>query len=160
MTMRDEPVYPMGVSERLTGLTRRRIRYYELAGLISPHRTAGRHRLYTPAEIETLQTVRLLSERGYHTVEAIRRRLSALTAAGERQALAAQPALRWRGDADDSGAYFGRARLVETAAEASAAAAREMGRLSTAGASPARPPVTVAQGRSDQRLSAAGRQGV
>ncbi|HHW13664.1 MAG TPA: MerR family transcriptional regulator [Firmicutes bacterium] len=60
---RDQPVYSMGVVERLTGLSGRRIRYYEQVGLIHPARTAGRHRLYSPRQVELLRNIRRLMDR-------------------------------------------------------------------------------------------------
>lgn len=60
---RDVPVYPIGSVEKLTGLTARQIRYYESKGLVSPARTAGKQRLYSPAEVDRLiQVKRLLAE--------------------------------------------------------------------------------------------------
>lgn len=70
-------VYPMGVVERLTGLTRRRIRYYEEAGLVHPDRTPGGHRLYSQENVNTLLRVRSLIESGITTMESIRRIMAA-----------------------------------------------------------------------------------
>jgi MerR family glutamine synthetase transcriptional repressor len=57
------PVYSMGVAERLTGLTARQIRYWELHGLIKPSRTAGGHRMYSEADLVRLKEIkRLLSD--------------------------------------------------------------------------------------------------
>lgn len=58
------PVYPMGVAERLTGLTGRQIRYYEKNGLLTPARTQGRHRLYTDQDIRRLKEIKRLMEDG------------------------------------------------------------------------------------------------
>lgn len=51
------------VAER-TGLTPRTIRYYEEIGLLpeSPERAAGRHRLYSEAEVERLMDVMRLKQ--------------------------------------------------------------------------------------------------
>lgn len=70
-------VYPMGVVERITGLTRRRIRYYEKVGLVLPARTDGGHRLYSVENVETLKRVGALLESGITTVEAVRRIMAA-----------------------------------------------------------------------------------
>lgn len=60
---REHPVYPIGVVQKLTGLSGRQIRYYEKAGLLSPHRTEGNQRLYSPAEVELLLEIKgLLAE--------------------------------------------------------------------------------------------------
>ena len=58
------PVYSMAVAERLSGLTRRRIRYYESLGLLRPARTPGGRRLYSPAELGRLAEVKGLLEAG------------------------------------------------------------------------------------------------
>lgn len=57
------PVYPMGVAERLTGLTARQIRYWEQYGLLTPSRTKGGQRLYSDADLLRLKEIkRLLGE--------------------------------------------------------------------------------------------------
>jgi MerR family glutamine synthetase transcriptional repressor len=64
---REQPVYAMGVVERLTGLTGRRIRYYEQAGLVSPARSPGNHRLYSQADVDRLKEIGALMERRFTT---------------------------------------------------------------------------------------------
>lgn len=66
-------VYPMAVVERLTGLTRRRIRYYERCGLLRPARTRGGHRLYSRHNVETLLRVKAIMDEGITTMEAVKR---------------------------------------------------------------------------------------
>lgn len=63
------PVYPIAVVRRLTGLSDRQIRYYEQAGLLRPSRTAGRRRLFSPLEVETLIQIKADMERGLRTPE-------------------------------------------------------------------------------------------
>ena len=58
----DKAVYPMGVVERLTGLSAQRVRYYEKVGLISPARSKGNHRLYSEREIARLKSIRELMD--------------------------------------------------------------------------------------------------
>lgn len=53
-------VYPMGVAERLTGLTARQIRYWEQHGLLTPARTKGRQRMYSEANIAQLKEIKRL----------------------------------------------------------------------------------------------------
>ncbi len=60
----DSPVYSMVVAERITGLTRRQIRYYEAMGLLCPARTPGNRRLYSPADLRRLAEVRRLLGEG------------------------------------------------------------------------------------------------
>lgn len=69
-------VFSMAVVEKLTGLTRRRIRYYEQRGLLTPARTAGGHRLYSPANVETLTRIRSIMESGITNIEAVERVLA------------------------------------------------------------------------------------
>jgi len=69
-------VFPMAVVERMTGLTRRRIRYYEKCGLLKPFRTAGGHRLYSPSNVETLIRIKELIESGITGIEAISRMMT------------------------------------------------------------------------------------
>lgn len=70
-------VYPMRVVERLTGLTRRQIRYYEKAGLVHPSRSPGGHRLYSPENVEILIRIKALMESGVSTLEAVKRIMAA-----------------------------------------------------------------------------------
>jgi len=58
------PVYQIGMVSTLTGFSPRQLRYYELIGLLSPSRTSGRHRLYSPAEGDRLITLRGLLAQG------------------------------------------------------------------------------------------------
>lgn len=69
----DRFIYPMSVVERLTGLTPRRIRYYEKCGLVHPTRTQGNHRLYSPSNIETLVRVKDIMKSGITNLEAVSR---------------------------------------------------------------------------------------
>ena len=57
-----EPVYTIGVAERMTGLSARQIRYYELRGLIKPRRSSGNQRLYSRAQIDRLKVVKALRQ--------------------------------------------------------------------------------------------------
>lgn len=54
----------MAVAERMTGLTRRRIRYYEKVGLLEPSRTEGNRRLYSQADLRRLVEIKKLLEEG------------------------------------------------------------------------------------------------
>lgn len=58
------PHYTIGVAERLTGLSARRIRYYEAEGLVEPTRSDGNQRLFTKADIEHLRRVKSLRAEG------------------------------------------------------------------------------------------------
>lgn len=69
-------VYPIGVVQRLTGLSARQIRYYEKEGLLRPSRTRGNRRLYSPADVERLRQVKALLEQGLN-LEGVRAYLAA-----------------------------------------------------------------------------------
>ncbi len=60
----DAPVYSMAVAEEMTGLTRRRIRYYEKMRLLSPARTPGNRRLFSAADIRRLSGIKRLLDEG------------------------------------------------------------------------------------------------
>lgn len=74
-----EPVFPMGIATKLTGLTERQIRYYDSLGLVCPARTSGGRRMYSKADIRALLEVKRLMAGGW-TLREIARRLSARTA--------------------------------------------------------------------------------
>lgn len=65
------PLYPIGVTERLTGLTARQIRYWEANSLLQPARTRGRQRLYSDADVSRLKEVKRLIAEGL-TLERIK----------------------------------------------------------------------------------------
>lgn len=69
------PVYPIGVVQKLTGLSGRQIRYYEKAGLLAPHRTQGNQRLYSPKEVDLLLEIKALLAEGLN-IEGVKARLA------------------------------------------------------------------------------------
>mgnify|MGYP001067375911 CR=1 FL=1 len=71
---RDVPVYPIGVAQKLTGLSGRQIRYYESEGLLKPHRTKGNQRLYSPSDVDLLLKIKSLLEQGLN-IEGVRAKL-------------------------------------------------------------------------------------
>lgn len=71
---RNLPLYSIGAVSNLTGLSERRIRYYEKAGLIRPARTAGNQRRYSQADVDRLLEIKGLLQQGLH-LDVIRRRL-------------------------------------------------------------------------------------
>jgi MerR family transcriptional regulator, repressor of the yfmOP operon len=92
------PGIRIGDVAKLVGTTPRTIRYYEEIGLLpeSPDRAAGRHRLYTEAEVERLRDVMRLKQLLGVSLEELKTLLAAEEA---RSAVRAQ--LR-RGDVDPS----------------------------------------------------------
>lgn len=73
---REVPVYPIGVVQKLTGLSGRQIRYYESEGLFKPHRTKGNQRLYSPKDVDLLLRIKGLIEQGLN-LEGVRAKLGA-----------------------------------------------------------------------------------
>ena len=61
----DEPCYVISVAARMVNRHPQTLRYYERLGLVSPSRSRGNIRLYSPRDIERLQRiVRLTQELG------------------------------------------------------------------------------------------------
>jgi MerR family glutamine synthetase transcriptional repressor len=66
---RHKSVYPIGVVQNLTGLSKRQIRYYEETELVIPDRTSGNQRMYSLVDVEKLLRVKKLLERGMNIEE-------------------------------------------------------------------------------------------
>jgi MerR family transcriptional regulator/heat shock protein HspR len=61
----DEPCYVISVAARMLELHPQTLRYYERVGLISPSRSEGNRRLYSPRDIEHLRAIaRMVDELG------------------------------------------------------------------------------------------------
>jgi len=61
----EQPMYVISVAAKMVGLHPQTLRHYESQGLISPQRSQGNVRLYSPANIDRLkQIVRLTDELG------------------------------------------------------------------------------------------------
>lgn len=56
--------YPIGEVKERTGLTERRIRYYESLHLLTPRRSEGNQRLYSDHDIERLLEIKRLLDSG------------------------------------------------------------------------------------------------
>lgn len=61
-SLQEEPCYVISVAAKLVQLHPQTLRYYDRIGLIRPSRTAGRIRLYSQRDIETLRKVARLTE--------------------------------------------------------------------------------------------------
>ena len=48
----DEPCYAISVAAKLVNLHPQTLRHYERLGLVSPYRSPGARRLYSPRDIE------------------------------------------------------------------------------------------------------------
>lgn len=57
-----EPCYVISIAARMVGLHAQTLRYYERVGLLSPSRSLGRQRLYSPVDVERLRRIRALTE--------------------------------------------------------------------------------------------------
>ncbi len=66
---KDKKVITIGIVHELTGLSERRIRYYEERGLIFPDRTKRGTRKYSFHDIETLMKIANKREEGVQTTE-------------------------------------------------------------------------------------------
>ena len=61
----DEPCYVISVAARLVGMHQQTLRYYERAGLLTPSRSSGRRRMYSPQDIDRLREIqRMISDLG------------------------------------------------------------------------------------------------
>jgi MerR family transcriptional regulator/heat shock protein HspR len=58
----DEPCFFISVAAKMLDLHPQTLRYYEKAGLIEPHRTSGRVRLYSRRDIQKLRKVVRLTD--------------------------------------------------------------------------------------------------
>src|SRR5712671_6492503 len=68
------PMLPIGALAKRTGLTVEGIRFYEKAGILrAPARTAGRHRLYSRADLKRLNFIRRARLLGF-TLDEVRGR--------------------------------------------------------------------------------------
>ncbi|WLR43460.1 MerR family transcriptional regulator [Bacillus carboniphilus] len=61
---RSMPLFQMGTVMKLTELTARQIRYYEENGLVTPHRTEGKRRLFSFNDVDKLLEIKTLIEQG------------------------------------------------------------------------------------------------
>ena len=57
-----EPLYVISVAARLVGTQAHILRYYERLGLISPRRSQGRFRLYSPNDLERIRRIQRLMD--------------------------------------------------------------------------------------------------
>lgn len=57
-----EPRYVISVAARMVGIEAHTLRYYEKLGLVRPHRSKGRIRYYSEADIERLREIKTLMD--------------------------------------------------------------------------------------------------
>ncbi|NPV44876.1 MAG: MerR family transcriptional regulator [Firmicutes bacterium] len=68
-------VFPIGIVEAKTGLTKRQIRYYEQMGLLKPARTKGNQRRYSEKDVKRLLRIKELLKQGFD-IKGIKAKLS------------------------------------------------------------------------------------
>jgi MerR family transcriptional regulator, global nitrogen regulator len=66
---KEKKVISIGIVSELTGLSLRKIRYYEERGLLSPGRTGKGGRKYSFEDVETLMKIAERREEGVQTAE-------------------------------------------------------------------------------------------
>lgn len=77
------PALPIGLLAKRTGLTVEGIRFYEKAGILPARaRTAGRHRLYSRADLKRLTFIRRARQLGF-TLDEVRSLLRLADTVGE-----------------------------------------------------------------------------
>ena len=73
-TDRNSPLYMISVAAQLAGVHPPTRRAYEQKGLVSPQRTSGNTRMYSPADIERLELINELTSEGINLAGVIRSR--------------------------------------------------------------------------------------
>lgn len=63
-TERSGEHYSIGTVKAATGLTERRIRYYETLNLLTPTRTQGNQRIYSQQDVDRLKQIKQLLDNG------------------------------------------------------------------------------------------------
>ncbi len=58
----DHPCYVISIAARMVGVHEQTLRYYERVGLLAPSRSRGRHRLFSPRDIQKLTRIRRLTD--------------------------------------------------------------------------------------------------
>ena len=58
----DQPMYVISVAARMVNLHPQTLRHYENLGLVTPQRTKGNIRLYSPADIDRLRQINRLTD--------------------------------------------------------------------------------------------------
>lgn len=70
---RDAPIFVISVAAQLAGLHPQTLRTYDRMGLVSPRRTSGRGRRYSPRDVAKLRTIQRLSQDEGINLQGIRR---------------------------------------------------------------------------------------
>lgn len=70
---RDAPIFVISVAAQLAGMHPQTLRTYDRMGLVSPRRTAGRGRRYSPRDVAKLRLIQRLSQDEGINLQGIRR---------------------------------------------------------------------------------------
>jgi MerR family transcriptional regulator/heat shock protein HspR len=70
---RDAPIFVISVAAQLAGMHPQTLRTYDRLGLVSPRRTSGRGRRYSPRDVAKLRMVQRLSQDEGINLQGIRR---------------------------------------------------------------------------------------
>jgi len=58
----DQPMYVISIAAKMVELHPQTLRHYESLGLVTPKRTEGNIRLYSPADVERLRQINRLTD--------------------------------------------------------------------------------------------------
>jgi MerR family transcriptional regulator/heat shock protein HspR len=72
MNDRERPLYMISVAADLAGMHPQTLRVYESKGLVTPKRSGGNTRLYSPADIEQLELISQLTNEGINLAGVMR----------------------------------------------------------------------------------------
>lgn len=70
---RDAPIFVISVAAQLSGMHPQTLRTYDRMGLVSPRRTSGRGRRYSPRDVAKLRLIQRLSQDDGINLQGIRR---------------------------------------------------------------------------------------
>jgi len=85
MSTKEEPILTISVAANLLKLHPRTLMLYERAGLIAPHRTNTKRRLFSIKDLEELQFIRLLTRKEGVNLQGVRVLLKAIKIAEENE---------------------------------------------------------------------------
>lgn len=69
---RNRPLYMISVAAELAGVHPQTLRTYEQKGLVTPQRTSGGTRMYSPADIDRLELINELTAEGINLAGVVR----------------------------------------------------------------------------------------
>jgi len=78
---KDQPILTISVAASLLGLHPRTLMAYDKAGLISPHRTSTKRRMFSSKDLEEIQFLKYLSKKRKINLEGVKVILEALRVA-------------------------------------------------------------------------------